>query len=175
MRGQRPRISFITVGADVGERDADIAVAFERFGLPHHLVEAAAAAVQMVASVVRRQFVGVSVEREARVPDAVRIASDDGTEEAGAGEIALERVESEDDIVEPAAAIGRFQRDDDRAVGDDSSFDTVRVGQREGIHLRAIRHRAEGRLDHSHCRCEQEFAAHVTFAGILARNSGRTR
>ena len=60
-----------------------------------------------------------------------------------AGEVAVERIEAEDDVAHRAGAIGRLDRRDDAAVGDRADLDAVLVGERELLDRLAV-DRAEG-------------------------------
>ena len=54
-------------------------------------------------------------------------------------DVAVEIVEAEHDVGGVAVAVGRLERDDDAAVGDDGRFDGA-VGQRVGLDLSTVGH-----------------------------------
>ena len=139
--GERAGIACFAGFADVGEFDA----AGNFFALPNLIVEAVRAAVQRVGRIVDRQIVGFAVERELAFGDAVAVASDQRAEEGAAllcvavADVAVEIVKAENDVGGVAVAIGRLERDDDAAIGDDGGFDAS-VGQRVRLDLGAIGH-----------------------------------
>ena len=145
---QRARIAFLTIRARVREDDADAAVSIERLALPDDLVEPLVAAVQMVRAAVGREPDRGAVEREAALGNPVSIAPDDGAEVARFGEVRLERVEAEDDVVDASGAIRRAHRHDRRAVAHQADFDAVLADQREAVDRRAVGQPAEWGAGH---------------------------
>lgn len=125
---QRAWIAFLTIGTRVPECHS-ILVGHD-LRIPDLLVESFDAAVQMIGTVVGRELVLLLIDREAALRDAIAVAPGDGAEERVAGEIAVERIEAEHDVASGAAAIRRFDRGDDAAVGDRANLDAVLVGQR---------------------------------------------
>jgi hypothetical protein len=124
-------IPFLTVRADVGHRDADESLAFDRLGLPDPLVEAHPAAVQMVPAVVGGQGVGGAIERELRLGDAVGVAAADRAEARVAGVVVGEGIKVQGDVVELALAVGDLDRRERGAKGHDHGVHTARI--REGV------------------------------------------
>src|SRR2546427_12430721 len=70
------RIAFLTIGTRVPQLERRCAAR----RTPHALVKSLAAAVQMIRTDVRGELVGLSVQREARVGNAVGATADDGAE-----------------------------------------------------------------------------------------------
>jgi len=142
-------IALFAVGARAGEGDA-VGV-LERFGRPHHLVEADVAAVQVVRPVVGRELVGLAVERELPLGDPVAVAADDRAEEGRRriADVAVQRVEAEHDVADLSAAIGRLQTGNDAAVADGLDRDAVGIGEREHLDGLPIGRLAEWRSRHT--------------------------
>src|SRR4029077_776679 len=113
--------------AQVSELQRRAAWTVEGAGFPDHLVETAQPAVQVVLTVVSRQWVGPSTEREAAPGDPIRVAPDDRPEIETRPEAAVPLVEPEHDVVQAAAAIGHAERDDGGAVGRDPGGGTGRI------------------------------------------------
>src|SRR5579885_936329 len=114
------RESFLAVFAAICELQAAIGEFARR---PDALIKSPAAAVQRVLAVVLIQLVFDSVQRKARMPDAIGVAADQGSEErARVGEVAVEGVEAERNIRHCAAPVGSLERNDDAAIGDDAGF-----------------------------------------------------
>ena len=70
--------------------------------------------------VVGAEFIGLAVERELRMSDAIAIAPDDRAHVGFViGEVAVEGAIAEDDVAGFAATVGRFDVDDVGTPGDD--------------------------------------------------------
>lgn len=94
---------LLTIGADPAQRDSKrISV---DFGIPDVAVEAHGAAVQTVGAVVLRKCVGLAIECELAVGDAVGIATDQRSEVGTLLHVVVQVVEAQHHIVELAAAI----------------------------------------------------------------------
>jgi hypothetical protein len=78
--GERAGITFLAVGADVGETDRGALFAADDLGFPDDFVEASEPAVEVVGAVVGGQRVCPAVEGESAPGDAVGIAPDRGAE-----------------------------------------------------------------------------------------------
>src|SRR6266508_2533857 len=112
------RIVLLAIGADAVEPDADAVVVADHFRVPHPLVEADVAAVQVVGRVVDGELVGDAVEGEPAVGDAVGVAAGDAAEVRVARvDVALQCAEPEGDVGPAAAAVGHLERLDGAAVG----------------------------------------------------------
>src|SRR6202012_2659391 len=83
---------------------------------PEALVETDQAAMGMIGAVIARKLVGVPIELKAGAGDAPRHASDNGPKIGMTGEIGIERIKPEPDIVETAFAIRHAQVGDNPAV-----------------------------------------------------------
>ena len=127
---QRAGVPFLTVGAGVLQDDADSVVLLDRPVPPDHLVESLDAAVDVVFPVVLGQLVPDPVQGETAAGNAVGVASHQGAEVGVLGEVAFQRVESQDDVVEVAGPVGGPEGGDDAAVGDDPDFDAGGIRQR---------------------------------------------
>jgi hypothetical protein len=106
--------------------------------------------VQVVDAVVRRELDGRSVEREPAVGDPVAVAADDSAEVAALGQIVVEVVEAEHDIVHATGAIRHPHGNDRRAVGHRADFDAAVIGEREDLDGGAAGQRAERRAGDGH-------------------------
>ena len=140
-RLHRPRVALLAVRAGAGEGDAGRTL--QHLRAPDVLVEPAHAAVEMVRAVVRGELVGLSVEGEARLADAVAVAADDGAEVRVFLEIAVEGVEAQGHVGHGAGAIGHANRGDDRAIADRLDLDARLVREGEGLDRRAVARLAE--------------------------------
>ena len=98
---------------------------------------------KVITAVIRRQGVGLAVERKLTFRDAITVTANDGSEvgvgaEIRLGEVAIQRVKAQHDIVELTLQIGRFQRHDDAAVVDHPQFNAIGVGELIDINLAPI-------------------------------------
>jgi hypothetical protein len=126
------------------ERDAAVGLRRQRLDRPPALAEAARPAVQSVRAVVARQRVGLAVEREAAVADAVGVAADERAEVRIALFVVGERVEAEDDVGAAAGAVGAAERRDDAAVVDRLQHQAAAVVERVLDDLAAVGEAAVG-------------------------------
>ena len=108
-------------------------------------IETIVAAVQHVRAVVGIEPHLSAIKHEPRAGDAVGIAPDGRAEEPPRGEIACEIVMAKHDILALPGAVGRGQREQRRAMADDSGFETVRPAQRDALDHCAIGHHTERR------------------------------
>ena len=99
----RQRAGIARVAVRRAERKAH-GIFAEARSLPHPLVEAGIAAVQMVAALVLMHLHGLAVQREAAARNAVGIAADDRAEVAGVLQIVVRSLQADHDI---AALIGK--------------------------------------------------------------------
>src|SRR5258708_13467206 len=86
--------------------------------MPYDLVEPADSTVQAVRPVVDRELIGLAVEREASLRDAVGISAHDGPEVGRIVQIARKAVEAEDDVAERAVPVRCPAGRDDPALPD---------------------------------------------------------
>ncbi len=93
-----PRVSLLTVRTDTGQSKLRAFGARSRPCRPQGFVEARDPAVQVVAVVVPGEDVGLIIEGEGPVGDAIPVSSDDGPEIGVPRQVIIEIVESEDDI-----------------------------------------------------------------------------
>ena len=122
------RIAFLTIGTRVPQLERRCAAR----RTPHALVKSLAAAVQMIRTDVRGELVGLSVQRKARVGNAVGATADDGAEVLGIVMVLLDVVEADHDIHQMACAVWREQRHDDAAVVGRAKLE-VRALEREDV------------------------------------------
>ena len=114
---------------------------------PDHFVEAFDAAVQMIGPVVLRQLVGLSVEFELPVGNAVAITPDQGTEvRTVVGQITLKIVIAENHVRKMAGSIWHGEGHHDAAVSHDARFGALRIAQGVNIHRLTVRCFAERSL-----------------------------
>jgi hypothetical protein len=137
--GERAGIAFLAVGADMGEGDRGDRAALDVADLPDLLVEALDPAVQGGdAVVVQGQLVGLAVEHEPALADAVGEAADRGPEIAGVPGVGLGVLEAQGDVGLGPVAAGRDQRLQGGAVGDHRGADALAIGQGYGLDLDAV-------------------------------------
>src|ERR1700691_3199506 len=134
-RRERARKTLLPILAHVGKFDS-IRDLFRR---PHHLVEAADATMKRVVAVILWNGIGMTVELEVAMRDAICVAADDASEMRSLRYVLLDRIDTQNHIVELSLSIGRAQRNNDPSVSDDADFDL------------AIRQRVE--IDSSSLRC----------------------
>jgi len=130
---ERAGIALLARGAHVGETYAGRVGGAERRRGPDALVEAAEAAVEVVAVVVAGQLDRPPVEGQASVGEPVGVAADRAAEERVAGGVVGERAQAERDLVDPAMEVGHADRGERRAVVADRDFHAAGVG--EGVEL----------------------------------------
>src|SRR4029450_13325809 len=105
------RVLLVAVGADKVEPDPDGAPGPDDLGVPHLLVEALEAAMEVVGVVVDVQLVGHAVEGDPAEGDPVGVAAGDAAEVGIArAEVALEVAEAEGDVGLAAMAGGHRGR-----------------------------------------------------------------
>ena len=134
--GEGAWVSVFHVWADVLHLDACTAFAVERLRVPNLGVERARAAVEVVGTVVYLEFVGLVVDGELAVGDAVGVASDGCAEEESVaevfgGEVSHWVVEAEDRLAGFAVLVGRDDAGDCCADVGDLDGHSVVVGERE--------------------------------------------
>ncbi len=110
-----PGESLFAVLANVGQLDP----VFDLFAGPHLFVESDQAAVQCVVAVVLRNVIGLAIERECAAREAVGVTANNGTHVGlvAGGDVAVEAVETLNDIGHLAFAVRRLERHYDAAVG----------------------------------------------------------
>ena len=145
------RIAFVAVGARVREDHGRSARVVGDLGVPHHLVETLGAAVQVVGAVIERELIGAAVNRHLPAGDPVAEAADDGSEEPGFRQIAIQVVMADDDVVEMALSIRNFDRHQDDPVGDRPHFHPRSVREGEHFDGRSVGHRTKRRFRHFRC------------------------
>jgi hypothetical protein len=134
-RHERARKTRVAFGRFV--RQDERAVGFPR--APERPVKARRAAVQMVRALVAVERVRDAVEREARIGDPVRPASDRPAEVRAARQVFGWRVVAEQYVRNAARAVGRMPRHERGAEVADRDAHAVRVAQREKLHGVAAR------------------------------------
>ena len=116
--GEVAGIAAFAVLTYIGEIDG-LTVGAHGLGGPQDFVEAVEAAVEGVRAVILVQRVHLAIQREFRSGDAVAVAADGRSKvrrRRSLG-VAIERVETHDDVAERAVAIRRLQRNQRRAIG----------------------------------------------------------
>ena len=136
---QRAGVTFFSVHTRVLEEDSHSVFVLNRSIPPNDLVEALDPAVEVVLPIVSGQFVLDSVQSETPLGNAVGVASHQRAEKGVLGKIALQGVESQDDVVEIAVPVGGPEGDDDAAVGDDPDFKAGRIRQSVDSDALAVR------------------------------------
>src|SRR5689334_1638205 len=85
---------------------------------------------QRIRPVILRQGVGLSIERECSVGDAVGVASDNSAKIRRIRHISFSLFVAENDVRKLSLAVGYAKRQDDAAVIHGADFNTVSIGQR---------------------------------------------
>src|SRR6266550_5077545 len=106
---QVARTALFAIFADIGQFQRLPMTAGDILGRPQTLVEALQSAVQRVVTIVLGDVVGRPIEDELSVSDAIGVAADDGAEKRFVGEVAVELVVAQNDILNLAASVGYFQ------------------------------------------------------------------
>src|SRR5882762_8620563 len=91
--------TLLAVFAPISQLQSLPVVAGDILGGPDSLVEALETAVQGVVGIVFGHVAGDTVERKLAVGDTVRVSADESAEERFVGQIAVELVVAQDDIV----------------------------------------------------------------------------
>src|SRR5262249_37933848 len=102
-------------------------------------------AMKHVGAVVDVELDRRAVEDELPAGDAVGIAPDGCAKKLSLGEIFIERIMAEHDVVAHSVTIGHVQRVQHRAERNNSGLESVRAGQHVALELAAVGHPAEGR------------------------------
>ena len=116
--------------------------------LPHSLVEALQASVQAVRTVILRQLVLDAVQNKPGVADSIGVAADECAKERVVGEVAVQTVETEDDIRSFPLPVGHHYRNHPAAVVRDLDLHAAAVRERVHINCLSVGHRSEGGLLH---------------------------
>jgi hypothetical protein len=107
--GEFAGITFFAFLAGVTKAESGLAFAGGGLGGPKDFVETAVAAVEVAGdaagAVVGGNVIGLAVESESAVGDAIADAADDRSEIGGLGGIALDRVKTQNDVFEPAVSV----------------------------------------------------------------------
>ena len=148
--GEVAGVTFVAVGTEVRQLDAHKILVLQRLGLPDRLVEALLSTVEVVGAVVGGQGIGLAVQRELALGDAVGVAAGDGPEEGMSGKVVLERIQRQGDVGQVALPIGRLDRGEDRAVGHHLDRQPMGVGQGKLVNLLTVGRDAEVLLLQAH-------------------------
>src|SRR5689334_16559909 len=125
---QISRKTFFSVFAQILEHHA--VLVFQRLTLPQDFVKGTrAAAVQSVWPVILWQRVGLAIERESTIGNAVRVAPDDRSNIGRIRDVSLSRIVTKHDVGKLAITIRNTDRLNDAAIVHGSNFDTVSVLQ----------------------------------------------
>ena len=127
---ERAGEAHLAVRADVVQAQAVLTLALDGLGLPHALVEADRAAVQVVFAVVAAELIAHAVDLKLTLGDAVAVAADGVAHAAVADEIAVDRVKAEGDVGELAVPVRHEDGLDDSAVIKDAHGRAGAVGHR---------------------------------------------
>ena len=135
---ERAGIVLLAVGAGVGEPQTDVVAVVDLLGRPHPLVEPEVPAVQAVRVIVDRQLIGLVVEGELTLRDAVGIPSGDAAEVGALVHILVEVVEAERHVRQRAIAIGDLDRLEDAPVRHDLDLHPGGVRERVQLDVHAV-------------------------------------
>src|SRR5450830_1245508 len=142
------RVAVFAVRTAARERDAYRIVPGERLGLPHHLVKALDAAMQVIRRVIHGQLVILAVQTETSLGDAVAVTADDGAQEGAVLQIRFEALETEHHVGKFAVAVRHVDFADDGAKVQHFHLHALAVRQGKYAHGLAIGQDAERRLCH---------------------------
>jgi len=98
---------------------------------------------QRIGAVVGRELIALAVDLEAALGDAVGKTPHGGAEEAPEGDIAVEVFPPQHHVGELSGAIGRENRLNSRAIGDDAGLETVLAAQPHHFNRAAVRQMPE--------------------------------
>ena len=143
---QVPRKSLFAILAQITQFERLAILRLDFFCRPHGFVETLGPSVQRVLAVIFRQRVGLSVQLELRVPDAVSVAANQGAKITRVAHIPVNGIKAEHYVAELPIAIRHFQRNDRPAIICDCRFGTVLVRQRIQIHFLPVRRLPERRF-----------------------------
>ncbi len=135
---QRAGIALLAIGTGVGKRHGRMICILDRDNPPVAAIKTLQPAMQRVGPVIRRELHLSAVEREARAGDAVGIAPDGRTKELPSGEISLERLMTEHDVVATSGGIRHQQGLQRRAIGHDARFQSINRLQRNAFDFGAV-------------------------------------
>src|SRR6202034_4328842 len=110
--GERSGEALISVLAHVGKFDSILY--FVRG--PDHLIEPDNSSVKRIVAVVLWDGISLAVQLEAAMRDTVRITANDGPKISGLGNVVVERVVAEHDVILLSVSIRRSQRKHNPAV-----------------------------------------------------------
>jgi hypothetical protein len=116
---------------------------------PVAAIETFQSAMQRIGPVIDRELHRGAVEHETSARDAVRIAADGRAEILPPGEIAIENVMTEHDVVVTSGDVRHQQSLQARAIGDDAGFQSGVVLQDNALDLAAIRQHTEAGTRHA--------------------------
>lgn len=160
--GQVPRVTFLAMRAGVGEGERSSRIgAGIGAGAPELLVKGPDAAVEVVGTVVLGQGIGLAVEGELGVSDAVGDSSGDRPKVRVPREVAFEMLEPKHDIRARTVAVGDFELRDDKAVLGHVHSHPVAVGQGVELDRFAVGQMTEG--------CGFERHVQGMFSGVWRR------
>ncbi len=131
---ERPRVPLVAVRAAMGECHRLSVLHPEHVRLPHDLVEADVATVQVVRPVVGGEVISPAVQCERAFGDPVADAADRRAEVRRAGEIRLQRVEPQHDVGRPSGLVGDDELGERGAVSHDLRRHAVAVGEGVDLH-----------------------------------------
>ena len=130
--------AFLAIGADVAQHHLRVRPAGDGVDLPHPLVEAPKAPMQRVRPVIGGERIGLAVQGELALGNAVGIASHRRAEIVGMAEIFLGTVIAQGDVGLVTGLVGHDQRLQRGAKGHDLRRHAVPVGQGHRLDLRAV-------------------------------------
>src|SRR5208283_2346599 len=132
--GQCAGIALFAVGADIGEAHGLSLSIFRGRGLPNPAVKTDLTAMESIGRIVDVQVVFLAVERELAIGDAVAVAADCGAEvRMRVTFVALELVETKNDVAELAILVGNEKLSESGAISNDSGGSTVGTVKNVGV------------------------------------------
>ena len=124
---QIPRIPFLPVVAQVGERKHGLRCGGGFIDVPDHLVKPFQPPVERVGAVIDVKRILFPVQREPGFADPVPVPSHDCSEIRFPCQVRRERIVPEDDVARLLRSVGDGERDDDAAVIRDARFHPRRI------------------------------------------------
>ena len=130
-RRECSRITFFSIRADIRELQTYRGVGLDLGDLPHPFVKTDLSTVEMIRSVVGRQTVGFTLERELALGDSIAKAAHGCPKVRVPLKVTVDAAESCGHVGFLAVLVGHLDRNDDRAVIDQLDDVPCIIGQLE--------------------------------------------
>ena len=149
---QHAGIALFTIGAGTRKGYCRTRALLDPDNPPVVAIETLGPAMQRIGPVIGRELHHGAVEREARARNTIGIASDGRAKILPPGNISIERVMTEHDVVAAAGGIRHQQRLQRRAIGDDAGLESTNRLQGDALYVGTIRQHPETGAQHAGSR-----------------------